>query len=189
MADATEEAPAPAPTTEDAAFPGCESAHIDVVELPDKCAWSNIRKLFQDPNMRDGKVDLPARAAWVRFKDEASARAAATSKDGCGFEDGRWRIPYKERASEYNKEAKAGSYGGAPIKSYGRFPNALSGVVVYGRRFFRSRRDLFLDGCQRGLSRKVAVSDHSTHAGARVPHGRAPERDGLRLPAPPPGRR
>lgn len=107
-------------------FPGCESKRVRVTSIPEKCNWSQIRKMFAgSARIQNGKVDPGAGTAFVEFDAPEVAREKATAFEGCTFEDEQWVVAFQlPNRDDFPKKAKpAGAYGGAPQKSYGRFPN------------------------------------------------------------------
>ena len=111
-------------------FAGKSSAHITVTDLPPKCNWSQIRKMFHGtPRIKDGKVDMKTLIAEVDFDSADVCGEAARSYKVVEFvaDEGvggpKWVVQFElpEPKDFPTKNKPMGSYGGAPIKSYGRF--------------------------------------------------------------------
>ena len=70
-------------------FPGCVSKRVNVSAIPEKCNWSQIRKMFGGSSrIQNGKVELKAGTAWVQFDDADVAKKLVAGYGSGKFEDG-----------------------------------------------------------------------------------------------------
>jgi len=109
-------------------FEGASSTRIHINNIPEKCNWSQIRKMFKgSTKIQSGKVDLKARDAWAECSDADAAKALALSIAVHAFEGGAWVVEFETPpppfVPEHKRNKAAGQYGGPAQKTYGRFPD------------------------------------------------------------------
>ena len=80
-------------------FEGASSTRIRINNIPEKCNWSQIRKMFKgSTKIQSGKVDLKARDAWAECCDAVGAKALALSIAVDAFEGGAWVVELRDRS-------------------------------------------------------------------------------------------